>query len=322
VDNLTHSLAGAALGEAGLKKMSGLAMAALIIGANIPDVDAVVLLTGGDMLPARRGWTHGPVALAVLPLLLTGALVAFDNLQLRFNSRPLDRPIVRPWQLLVLSFVGCLTHPLMDWLNTYGVRLLMPFSERWFQGDGVQIIDPWIWLALGIGILVSRRRDRANRRDHTRPARIAVVAVTVYALAMVAGSRITRDVVMREITAAEGIQPRRVLAGPVFVNSFRRALIIDSGDRYRFGTVDWVPQRSIEIGTDGVRTNLDHPLALAARERAEIRNFLYWSRFPYFVLHGDSIAGFLEVRDARFRGERVGPNPFRRVVPLEELTGG
>ncbi len=40
MDNLTHSLVGALLGQAGLKKKTGLAMPALVIGANLPDVDA------------------------------------------------------------------------------------------------------------------------------------------------------------------------------------------------------------------------------------------------------------------------------------------
>ena len=39
MDNLTHSLIGAALGQAGLKRKTGLAMPALIIAANLPDID-------------------------------------------------------------------------------------------------------------------------------------------------------------------------------------------------------------------------------------------------------------------------------------------
>ena len=41
MDNLTHSLIGAVLGQAGLKRKTGLAMPALIIGANLPDVEEV-----------------------------------------------------------------------------------------------------------------------------------------------------------------------------------------------------------------------------------------------------------------------------------------
>jgi inner membrane protein len=42
-----------------------------------------------------------------------------------------------------------LTHPTLDWLNNYGLRWLMPFDGRWFYGDAVFIIDPWLWLVLG-----------------------------------------------------------------------------------------------------------------------------------------------------------------------------
>jgi len=36
-------------------------------------------------------------------------------------------------------------HPTLDWLNTYGMRWLMPFSGRWFYGDAVFIVDPGCW---------------------------------------------------------------------------------------------------------------------------------------------------------------------------------
>ena len=47
MDNLTHSLAGAVLGQMGLKRKTGLAMPTLIIAANLPDIDAVAVLLGG-----------------------------------------------------------------------------------------------------------------------------------------------------------------------------------------------------------------------------------------------------------------------------------
>ena len=73
MDNLTHSLVGALLGQMGLKKRTGLAIPTLILAANLPDIDVLVFLT--DTLPVsfRRGWTHGVLAQATLPILLTGA---------------------------------------------------------------------------------------------------------------------------------------------------------------------------------------------------------------------------------------------------------
>ena len=43
------------MGEAGLKKKTGLGMAALIIGANLPDIDVLGLLVN-ENLAWRRGW--------------------------------------------------------------------------------------------------------------------------------------------------------------------------------------------------------------------------------------------------------------------------
>lgn len=131
MDNLAHSLAAAALGEAGLKKKTGLGMATLIIAANLPDLDALGLLFG-ENLAWRRGWTHGPIAWVVLPLILSVVMLAFDRWQARRGSRPATRPPVHFGWLVALAGIGTLSHPLLDFLNTYGIRCLMPFSERWF----------------------------------------------------------------------------------------------------------------------------------------------------------------------------------------------
>ena len=163
MDNLTHSLAGAVLGQLGLKKKTGLGMATLIIAANIPDIDAVAALLGGvQHLAIRRGITHGPIAMLILPIILTGIMIWFDSWQARRSgkrcARPAARlPIHRGW-LLALAYIGTLSHPALDWLNSYGIRLLEPFSSRWFYGDSIFIIDIWIWIALIAGVAMSRRR--------------------------------------------------------------------------------------------------------------------------------------------------------------------
>ena len=35
----------------------------------------------------------------------------------------------------------------------YGIRLLLPFSERWLRLDLTSVIDVWIWAVLLLGIL-------------------------------------------------------------------------------------------------------------------------------------------------------------------------
>jgi inner membrane protein len=71
MDPLTHTLVGASLAETRVGRV-GLGTATCVIGANLPDIDAATYFLGGDLaLGFRRGWTHGVLAMAVLPLVLT-----------------------------------------------------------------------------------------------------------------------------------------------------------------------------------------------------------------------------------------------------------
>ena len=170
MDNLTHSLVGAVLGQMGLKKKTALAMPTLILAANLPDIDASCAFYGVESLAMRRGITHGPIALLLLPVLLWAAMIAFDRWQDRRGKRPAGRlPIDKGW-LLALAYIGCFSHPALDWLNNYGIRLLEPFSHRWFYGDTLFIIDLWIWIALGLSLWLSLRRERRGTANWRRPA--------------------------------------------------------------------------------------------------------------------------------------------------------
>jgi inner membrane protein len=147
MDPIAHTFTGAALAAAGLRRATPLATAALLIAANIPDVDIVATL--GDehaSLAHRRGWTHGLLALAIWPFVVTGLLLAYDLLRRRSTR---GDPPIAALALLGVAAVGVVSHPLLDWLNNYGMRWLMPFDGRWFYGDALFIIDPWVWLALG-----------------------------------------------------------------------------------------------------------------------------------------------------------------------------
>jgi inner membrane protein len=64
--------------------------------------------------------------------------------------------------LLLASMIAAATHPILDWTNNYGIRPLLPWSGRWFYGDLVFIVDPYIWLLLGVPafLLTSNTRLR------------------------------------------------------------------------------------------------------------------------------------------------------------------
>ena len=77
--------------------------------------------------------------------------------------KPPPESAVKPAEILWLSYLGVLLHVFMDFTNSYGVRLLMPFSERWFYGDALYIVDPWLYLILGLGLVAGQEEPRDRR---------------------------------------------------------------------------------------------------------------------------------------------------------------
>lgn len=299
MDNLTHSLIGAAIGQAGLKRKTGLAMPALIIAANLPDIDAPCALYGVESLSMRRGITHGPIALLVLPLVLAGLLIAFDRWQARRGKRPEGRLPVHAGWLVALCYLGTFTHPLFDWFNNYGIRLLEPLSSEWFYGDTLFIVDPWIWAMLGGGIWFSRKRERAGVKTSQRPARFAIVATAGY---------VSLNGLISSLSLAYYDGPRVAVASAVPIAFWQREVLWRddcSMARKRcpehygrwtdtfFGDVDYE-----NLGP----TNMSDPrIAEWSKNDPKARAFLFWSRMPVAELHDDHII----LRDQRFMDRRT-----------------
>jgi len=160
MDPLAHTLIGATLAETGLKRLTPLGTTTLVVAANAPDIDAVTYLIDGDLsLYLRRGCSHGILAELLWPLVIAGAMLVFDRL-LRWYSP--GRAPMRAGPTILLAAIGGITHPLFDWMNSYGIRLLMPFDGRWFYGDALFIIDPWLWLIAACAVAVAGTHTRAG----------------------------------------------------------------------------------------------------------------------------------------------------------------
>jgi inner membrane protein len=179
MDNLTHSLVGAALAEVGPRDRWALATPTLIVAANVPDVDVLSYLVAGEFaaLAWRRGITHGVPALLLWPFLVAALMLGWDR-WVRRRRDPAATP-ARFGPLLGLAAIGALTHPALDWLNTYGMRWWLPFDGGWSYGDSVFIIDPWLWLGLGGVVFLAR--------SATRKALITWGAVAALASVLVLG---------------------------------------------------------------------------------------------------------------------------------------
>ncbi len=300
MDNLCHTLVGAAFGEAGLKRRTRFGSATLMIAANLPDLDVLVFATDIPSVAFRRGWTHGTTAQLLLPVALTAVMWAVG----RICPARDDRTPIHVRSLLLLSYAGVLSHVALDWLNTYGVRLLMPFDGRWFYGDALFIIDPWLWLALGAGVWIARRRGGPV------PARRALVVAALYIATMCVTAGLARDVVLDEWRTARGAEPLSLMVGPNPITPFRREVIVDAGAHYEAGTFDWFPAR-VTFASGRVPKNDHDPRLAQAHEAPQIRGFLVWSRFPFWTFEAVPGGTRVTVGDMRFVGRG---SPFVQSV--------
>ncbi|WP_422344031.1 metal-dependent hydrolase [Parasphingorhabdus sp.] len=314
MDNLTHSLAGAVIGQLGLKKKTGLGMVTLIIAANIPDIDAAATLLGGvQHLAIRRGITHGPIAMVVLPLILTAIMLWFDRWQTRRGKRPADRlPIHKGW-LLALAYIGCLSHPALDWLNSYGIRLLEPFSSQWYYGDSIFIIDIWIWAALIAGVWISRRREKKGRDDWQRPAwaSFTVICAYIFANGLITGKAEADTAVAVE--QRTGHAPEQVVANPMPFTFWRRDMIWQvagaNGKEYGETQFDLFDREPFYWKGELIKNNTPpHIIEQAKKTDADARAFMVWARMPVLqqdIDADDPSAVSLNISDMRFRDPLV-----------------
>lgn len=153
VENLTHSLTGAVIARTGLGDKVPFGTAALVVAANLPDLDSVATFWGILVyLDYHRGVTHSVLGIVGLSCLFTGLLWLLN--QKRGN--PINttfRAILGPVTLVVA------THSLMDFTNSYGWRPFLPFLEQWYYGDLVFIVDPYLWLLFGGAVFLTGRQS-------------------------------------------------------------------------------------------------------------------------------------------------------------------
>lgn len=196
MENLAHSLVGAAFAELALPPTASpaqrrLFFTASVIAANLPDADLLYArITPQPLgyLLHHRGHTHTLVGLAVQALVI--GLVC-----LLPATRKLIAPLrTRFWTLIAASL---LSHVVLDSLNSYGVHPFYPFNNRWYYGDAIYIVEPWLWVLLGVAVAT-------NTRD--RYARLGVVALMVaFTLVFVRMGFVSLGLLVAPVLVAAGL---------------------------------------------------------------------------------------------------------------------
>lgn len=169
MDNLTHSLAGLAVGELLHRTLAAepeplaqstrrrMLLLSCWAANNFPDLD--LLLSG--RLPApigylldHRGHTH--TLLYALPqALLIAALIW---LLWPAARRLLGASHAARTGLALAVTLGLCMHIGADYLNSYGVHPFYPLNPGWFYGDTLFIVEPVLWIAFGAPLVMMMGR--------------------------------------------------------------------------------------------------------------------------------------------------------------------
>jgi inner membrane protein len=300
VDNFTHSLTGWALGQAGLKQKSRKGLAALILGANAPDIDVFFSWFPWEPLATHRGVTHSILGTAILPLALWALLLALDRWQVRRGATFKSGLALHPGWLLALCYIGAATHPLLDLQTTYSVQLLSPFSGRWFHADSLFIIDVWMWSLLALAIAWSRRQERRGRPHWQRPVIGALAVGFAYICFNIGISQSAAATVRTRLPEA-----RSIFASPPPVRPWRRDL--SWREPGGLGGAGWSILGGLEPPSPLAPDGMDDPIVRRAiREDRALRRFLNWSVLPIARVERDGCTARVKIEDARYGlpGER------------------
>jgi inner membrane protein len=311
MDNVTHVVTGLMLSRAFIDRGVKRTPLMMMLAANAPDIDALSW-AGGTLtyLEYHRAHTHAlafaPV-LALLPWLLVKYL----------GRAPLG----------LREYLGCLlavlSHLMLDCTNVYGIRLLLPFSSRWFRLDITDIVDPWIFLtfliALAAPLLVKLVSDEIGGRRQPPPKR-AWAWFAILALLSYEGTRYTlhsRAVAMLSSHLYADQPPRRVTAVPDRLSPLNWRGVVE-GDGFVYDV-------SINVSQDfyGSGGRLEYPaqssVAIdAAKQTRAFQVFGSFNQLPYWRLSPTGDGTLVELIDLRFGT----PSAPRFMATAEVLPGG
>ncbi|MDD5301620.1 MAG: metal-dependent hydrolase [Elusimicrobia bacterium] len=298
MDPVTHTLLGLAVGEAFFRPRLGRrAVTVSAWAANLPDIDALVLLTGDPgAVMLRRSFGH---SLVLLPLWIAALTWIFKKKYDDMDAR----------DLATIIAVNCAGHLFLDLINSFGVQLFWPFSLMRPELATIFIVD----LAL-VGFLAAPHlaRLKGSWRPHLGElCQTALVAVAFY-LAMAFSARQYALSLLARETGGKGFQ----YAFPEPLGAHRWRGVVKEKDGWKVYLVD-VGRGTVEprltLADDG-----DSPPALAARRTPFGERLMTFFKAPAWTVTPKPGGGWTaSVYDLRFVSLVLPrPAPFEYEFPV------
>ncbi len=306
------------MGRAGLNRKTALATLTLTLAAEAPDLDVLGSVRGQAFAFAHhRGFTHAFLGVPIDAVVVLG----FVYLVWRLRGRKTKNPNLPPrWGLLF--FYACLaglSHILLDFTNNYGVRPFWPFSEKWYSWDIVFIVEPVMWLLLGLGLVVPAFFALIDKEIGVRtkaPRGRVAASLALLGVVLMWGVRDyehRRAVNALEARTYKGADPIRVSAYPQWIDPFHWYGLVETPAFFALAPVNSLgpevdPGDELEI----VYKPEETPVTLAAKKSYLGRAYLDWAQYPTTeteTLETEQGGYIVHLIDLRFA---QGPNAVRR----------
>ena len=314
MEPVTHALASLALSQTRLNRVSRLATPMLLVSGLAADLDWLAYLGGPRLfLAAHRTATHSLLGTMVIAC-ATAALFS----QLARPHSPATRRATQFFPALIVCFAGAVVHLLLDLFTSYGVKLLWPFSGKWYAWDFAPSLDPLVLFLLLAAILLPRLfglvTQEISGRSKVHSGGRSTTAVLLLVLLYFGGRAVAHQNALALLNARvyRGEAPLRSAAFPAS-SPLNWTGLVETPD-----AIDEVQvPLSGAFDPEAARPHFkpaDSPALESARRSPAAQAFLAFARFP-FATQEETPSGYLiEIRDLRFAAAPPADNLGEVVV--------
>lgn len=285
MDIVTHGITGVLFSRALPSGDKGPIMAAGLIGALAPDLDAAAGLWDPlAVITVHRTATHSLIGGLVVGLVAAGLVWGFS----RENF----------FRLFGMAYLGLLSHIGLDLLTSYGTAFLWPLSERRFSLSFLYVVDP-IFSTLALAFLIASFR---MRRKRTCLAKAAVIGIVSYVLVTAAHQSVAFSR-WQEFIESQGIRPIRSAIIPLFPGPLRWLGVSETEEAF-YEKAYWLFAPA--SGSPRFFSKANNGDFASVQQLREVQLFLNFARFPWGLVRTEGSFRIVEYRDLAFADHPLG----------------
>ncbi|MCI0595246.1 MAG: metal-dependent hydrolase [candidate division Zixibacteria bacterium] len=307
MDNLTHTLFGAAVGrlfEDKLPRKAAFWTAA--VSSNLPDADFIYRLEGAaKYFDLHRGFSHSIGGLPLEALAVAGIVWLFVRQKFKW--------------IFLLALLASFCHTLLDLLNPYPTCALLPFTDKKFAWDLVFIVDPFLWLVFSACLIWGRRP--LGKWKTSGMAALFIFAAYVFlrlgAHELAAKKLLARPpVALHETVKDYGVYPR-------LLGFWQWRYVVETDSNFYQGEVSFFEDRPYPPVKYAKAP--ENEFVAAAKETYLASVFLKFARFPYLSLYhrGESTLvrwdglRYVAPGEENFFGAAILVSPSKQAVEMQ-----